>query len=119
MPRFALFAVCMALVAGLAEPATASSPRTRLVERQSENYLLISGSRDDATASVTINGHPVMVEGARDWRVLLPVEMVRSWSMPRARALTVGVDGVRYEAALPTGMLGQSDKLAMLVVTAK
>ncbi|MEA3388352.1 MAG: hypothetical protein U9R64_03605 [Pseudomonadota bacterium] len=119
MQRFALFAVCMTLAAGFAPPSAASSPRTRLIERQSENYLLISGSRDDAGSQITVNGHPVEVDGGRNWRVRLPVDTVRSWSAPRARAVTVAVDGSRFEADLPLGMLGHADRLAMLVVTAK
>ncbi|MFD1107127.1 hypothetical protein [Sphingobium olei] len=119
MPRLATFTVCMALAAGLAQPAAASSPRTRLIERQSENYLLITGSRDDTASEITINGRPVMVEGGREWRVRLPIDTIRSWSAPHARAITVAVDGSRVETALPLGMLGRADRLAMLVVTAK
>jgi hypothetical protein len=119
MPRLGTFAFCMALAAAFVEPAAAAAPRTRLVEFRSENCLLISGDRDDIASSVSINGHPVRVEGRRNWRVRLPVRIVRSWSAPLARTVTVAVDGASHEADLPIGLLGHSDDLAMLVVRAK
>lgn len=120
MPRPGTLPFCLALAAGLVAPdAAASAPRTRVVEFRSENCLLISGERDDIASKVSINGHAVPVEGRRNWRVRLPVSIVRSWSPPLARTITVEVDGTRQEADLPIGLLGHARDLAMLVVRAK
>jgi hypothetical protein len=120
MPKLETFASCIALVAALVEPAAAaSSPQTRLVEFRSENYLLISGDRNTISSNVSINGHTVRVEGRRNWRVRLPVHVVRSWSAPLARTITVAVDGSSQDADLPIGLLGHAEDLAMVVVRAK
>jgi hypothetical protein len=74
---------------------------------------------------VQINGHAVHVEGKQRWRVRLPLETVRSWSVPFARTIEVTLldpsnpgEG-SHKAKLPIGLLGHVSDLASLVVTAK
>jgi len=109
-----------AVLAAATTPALATEEAgTRLVHCRSGSCLLVSGRRDDAGAPVMINGHAVSVDGARKWRVRLPVDTVRQWSLPHARTITVAVGGGESEVHLPTGLLGRSERLTMLVVHAK
>ncbi|MEV4935232.1 hypothetical protein MRBLMA1_002758 [Sphingobium sp. LMA1-1-1.1] len=109
-----------AVLAAAATPALATGEAgTRLVHCRSGSCLLVSGRREDAEAPVMINGHAVSVDGARKWRVRLPVDTVRQWSLPHARTITVAVGGGESEVRLPTGLLGRSERLTMLVVHAK
>ena len=109
-----------AALAATSMPALATGePGTRLVDCRTGSCLLVSGRREDAAAPVMINGHAVSVDGGRKWRVRLPLDTVRSWSLPYARTITISVDGGASEARLPTGLLGGSEKLTMLVVRVK
>lgn len=109
-----------ALGAGLSMPAFAAEAlSTRLVSCGEESCLLVSGTRTDANAQVAINGRAVAVEGARKWRVRVPVNTLRQWSAPSARTIMVSIDGVPDEADLPIGMLMGIEHLAMLTITAK
>ncbi|MEO5587158.1 MAG: hypothetical protein ABIQ81_05645 [Novosphingobium sp.] len=107
-------------VVGLAAPALAASePSTRLVSCQSGSCLLVSGHREHRAAAVAINGHAVMVQGARKWSVRVPVETLREWAAPFERTITVSVANTTAEADLPIGLLGHVENLAMLFVTAQ
>lgn len=121
---------CLALTAllgaALAPPAWAGSvaaPETRLVDCEAGSCLFVTGRRGDAGSTVTVNGHSVSVEGIDKWRLYLPVDTVRRWSAPLARSITVSVVDARTgvatteEAALPIGMLGRAEDLAVLVVS--
>lgn len=120
MPRLQTLALSMLLAVGIASPAgAATTPSTRLVECGTKSCLLVSGRRDDAASTITINDHVVTAEGARKWRVRVPVETVRAWSAPYARTITVSVAGVTEEAKLPIGLLGHAENLAMLIVRVK
>jgi hypothetical protein len=74
---------------------------------------------------VNINGRAVSAEGARNWRVRVPVDTVRQWSAPFARTIIISVIDAETradataEVDLPIGLLGQAENLASLVVTAK
>ncbi len=117
MPRPLTLALAMVLACGVSAPAMAEAKSdTRLVGCGSESCLLVTGRRHDAHSPVSINGHAVPVEGARRWRVVLPVATVREWSAPFARSITVAVDNATKQASLPIGLLGHADDLAMLVV---
>ena len=114
------------LAAGFSSPAyAANEPRTRLVTCDAGNCLLVTGYRANAASAVTINGRPVFAEGARKWRVRVPVATVRAWSDPFARTIMVSVVDAESradataEVDLPIGMLGQAENLASLVVSAK
>jgi hypothetical protein len=114
------------LVAGVASPAAAAAdPVTRVVDCRSGSCLLVSGHRENAASAVSINGHAVAVEGKRDWRIRLPVETVREWSVPLARTITVtSVDAVTLtetsaDVDLPIGLLGHAENLAALVISIK
>lgn len=115
------FALCgAAFVAAILSPAhAAGEPSTRLVSCGPESCLLIAGRRANAAAAVYINGRSVAVEGARKWRVRVPLTSVREWSAPFARTITVSVDGASAEADLPLGLLRPIKNFAMLTVTAK
>jgi len=120
MPRLWTLALGALLAAGIAAPAMAATElSTRLVECGSRSCLIVSGHRDDAASKVSINGHAVAVEGARRWRVRVPVETVRAWSAPYARTIAVSVAGASVDAKLPIGLLGHVENLAMLVVRVK
>jgi len=120
MPAIWKLTLGAATLAASAAPAIAApEPSTRLVECRSGSCLLVSGSRDDDGSAVIINGHAVPVEGARRWRVRLPVDTVREWSVPYARTITVSVAGAENEARLPIGMLGHAKNLSMLMVRVK
>jgi hypothetical protein len=115
-------AICVAVVA--TTPAVAAGqPGTRLVRCAGEDCLLVTGRRDSATSLVRINGHPVAVEGERNWRVRLPISTVRGWSAPFARRIEVSsVDAAEQhvtsrQAELPIGLLGNVPDLAELVIT--
>jgi hypothetical protein len=114
------------LAAGLSSPACAATePRTRLVACEAGSCLLVTGRRTNAASMVSINGRVVSAEGARKWRVRVPVDTVRKWSAPFARTIMVSVvdAGTRTHASadvdLPIGLLGQVEDLAQLVVSAK
>ena len=113
------------LAAAFASPVSAATqPKARLVSCGAESCLLVTGRRADRASIVTINGHAVSVQGARTWRASLPVDTVRAWSTPYARAIMVSVDdryraGASAEVDLPIGLLGHVESLAMLVVSAK
>ena len=113
------------LAAGFSAPACAATePRTRLVACETGSCLLVTGHRANAAEVVSINGRAVSAEGARNWRVRVPVDTVRKWSAPFARTIVVSVvdAGTRTDATaevdLPIGLLGQVEDLA-LVVSAK
>ena len=114
------------LAASFSTPAyAAAEPRTRLVACETGSCLHVTGRRASAAAAVNINGRPVFAEGARKWRVRVPVATVRAWSDPFARTITVSVvdaesrNDTTAEVDLPIGMLGQAENLASLVVSAK
>jgi hypothetical protein len=114
------------LAATLASPAWATTePKTRLVSCDAGSCLLVTGSRAGAGSTVMINGHAVSVQGARKWRASLPVDTVREWSEPYARTITVSIidDESRESASsgadLPIGLLGHTEDLAMLIVSAQ
>jgi hypothetical protein len=94
-------------------------PATKLVTCGAQSCLLVTGKRNDPSSTVRVNGHAVETEGARRWRVRLPVETVRAWSALHARTISVTVADTSHEASLPVGMLGPSRDLAMLVVSIK
>lgn len=109
------------LVTSTGTALAASEPTTRLVSCGGASCLLVSGHRSDANSEIRINGHPVKVEGRHAWRVSLPVETVREWSLPRARAIDVAIvdgdddGGPTARARLPIGLLGQSTELALVI----
>jgi hypothetical protein len=114
------------VVVGLASPAmAASAPSTRVVACRTGSCLLVTGHRDNAASAVSLNGHVVPVEGDRAWRVSLPVETVRAWSVPLARTIEVTfTDAATHaetatDADLPIGLLGHSENLASLVISMK
>jgi len=120
MKRLRTLALTALLVGASAAPASArSGPVTRVVKCGAESCLQISGRRADITAPVSLNGHAVSVEGAGKWRVRVPVRTVRAWSEPYARTIAVMVADASTETDLPIGLLGGTEKLAMLVVRAK
>jgi hypothetical protein len=98
-------------------------PTTRLVSCGAQSCLLVTGHRQSTGAEVRINGHPVDVQGDRSWRVSLPVDTVRSWSVPFARKIEVSThdflapQAVSHHAILPIGLLGHVPDLASLVIT--
>ena len=119
MLRLKTLAVFAVLSTALATPAAAANkPSTRLVKCGSESCLHVSGQRADKTSAVLINGREISAKGKQRWHVRLPVETVRAWSAPYARAIAVSVAGSTQDVKLPIGMMGHGD-LAMLVVRAK
>ena len=118
MTRYAAAIIGTALAFSQAASAWAA-PETRVVRCGSASCLLVSGHRKDASSKVDINGHEVVTEGARNWRVRVPVTTVRAWSAPFARTISVAVAGVEDDVDLPIGLLGHSEDLAMLVVRVK
>jgi hypothetical protein len=124
-PAKQILALSAVLGATFASPASAAAePKTRLVDCEAGSCLLVTGRRTHAASRVIINGHPVSVEGASQWRVSLPVTTLREWCAPYARTITVSVadattrSEVSAEADLPIGLLGHVD-VAMLVVRVK
>lgn len=124
--RARIWGVAAMLVAGFSSPAyAATEPRTRVVACGAGSCLLVTGYRANAASAVTINGRGVPASGDRKWRVRVPVDTVRAWSAPFARTITVSVvdaetrTDATAEVDLPIGLLGQTEKLAMLVVSAK
>jgi len=121
-----VLALAAILAAGFSSPAyAATEPRTRLVACEAGSCLLVTGYRTNAASAVSINGRAVSADGARKWRVRVPVATVRAWSAPFARTITVSVvdaetrNDATAEVDLPIGLLGQTEQLAMLVVSAK
>lgn len=110
----------IAALAGVAAPAAAlPTPSTRLVACPSGDCLLVSGRRETGDASVTLNGHPVAVEGGRRWQFRLPVATLRTWCEANARSVSIGVAGVEMRAKLPIGMMVRPQALTMLVIRTK
>lgn len=124
--RERILALAAILAAALSSPAyAATEPRTRLVACKAGSCLLVTGHRANAASAVSINGRTVPAEGARKWRVRVPVDTVREWSAPFARTVTISVvdaetrTDATAEVDLPIGLLGQVENLALLVVSAK
>ncbi|GGB75039.1 hypothetical protein [Blastomonas aquatica] len=116
--RKVVLSACLFLA--MSAPALAERvPTTRLVGCGPESCLLVSGERADAAATVLVNGHAVAAQGARHWRVRVPVSTLRAWSKPHARSISVTVADTEYDASLPVGMLAAPHDLAMLVVRVK
>lgn len=117
-------ALCGAtLIAALGQPAMAEPHhKARLVSCESGDCLLLSGTRENPDALVRVNGHLVRAEGGRGWKVLLPIESVRAWSLPGARSIAVTTqnpdmrNSVVKQVDLPIGMLGSITELAYLVI---
>jgi hypothetical protein len=125
-PAKPILALGAVFAATLAPPASAAAePRTRLVECEAGNCLVVTGRRAHAAAVVRINGHAVPVQGSRKWRATVPVETVRQWSAPYARTITVSVvdamtrSQASTEVDLPIGLFGRVESLAMLVISVK
>lgn len=120
MARLKALIVVALLAAGFVAPATAmAETAARVVRCGAASCLLISGRRVAEAAGIAVNGHDVAVQGARNWRVRLPIATVKAWSEPYARSIAVSVAGMPDDVALPIGLLGQPHDLAMLVVRAK
>ena len=117
MERLALIAAALMASPVMAQADTA--PRTRVVECGVESCLLIRGRRADATALVSVNGHPVSASGRQYWKARIPVRTVQQWSAPYARTIEVSVGNEQHSARLPVGLLGTRGDLAMLVVSVK
>ena len=124
-PKLA-FALSASLAVGVASQASAAAEfRTRLVNCDDGNCLIVTGNREHATSAVSINGHAVPVKGSRKWRAVLPVGTLREWSEPYARTITVSIVDARTrnealsEADLPIGLLGRVENLNTLIVRAK
>lgn len=114
-------ALAGAALGSLASPAIAApEPSTKLVRCGAQSCLRVSGHRDDPLSIVRINGHAVSVEGVRNWRVHLPVDVVREWSAPHARTIEVSLGAPEAPCTsvdLPVGMLGHTTELASLVIS--
>lgn len=119
------FLVTAAMLAALlgASPALAeSNGHARIVACGSSDCLRVSGHRAGPDAQVRINGRAVRVDGARNWKVLLPVARVREWSKPGARSIAIttqspgSVETAENQIDLPIGMLGSITELAYLVI---
>lgn len=118
-------ALASAVVLGsLASPAIAApKPGARLVRCGAQSCLRVTGHRDDPASIVRINGHAVPVAGQRSWKVYLPIDTVREWSVPFARTIEVSTHATDAQSEtvasvdLPIGMLGQTTELASLVVS--
>ncbi len=115
-----------AIAAGLlATPGLAAEPSTKLVRCGEQSCLRVAGYRDDPTAIVWINGHAVTAEGERNWKVHLPVDVVREWSLPNARMIEVSIgdrDNPLEAVArvdLPIGLLADEAVLASLVLNVR
>lgn len=111
---------------GLANPALAApAPTTKVVSCDAGNCLIISGTRQSLSEAVLINGHAVAVQGERNWKVSLPVSVIRDWSQLYARSIEVTTvdpataSRTSAEARLPIGLLGGTTNLAMLEVRVK
>ncbi len=121
--KLALTIAAPAVFLALPAQAETAAPSARLVSCGDDSCLLVSGHRDHPETAVHINGHPVSVEGKRNWQVRLPVATVRDWSVPFARKIDVSYHqaeqqlGSVQKAKLPIGLLGHVPDLASLVIT--
>lgn len=94
-----------------------------MIDCGEQSCLQISGRREDPGVVVSVNGRAVPVEGERRWRVRLPVEVVRQWSIPHARTIEVSLRDpeTRNETVasveLPIGLLGGTTDLDFLLVS--
>jgi hypothetical protein len=124
--RRAAASLAMLLAIGAATPAlAASAPATRVASCNEGSCLIVTGSRQSRAEAVLINGHAVAVQGERNWKVSLPVSVIRDWSQRYARTIEVTtVNAAKAartsaEARLPIGLLGGTTNLAMLEVRVK
>ncbi len=113
------------LVATAVVPASAQAkgavPSTKLERCGERTCLRISGHRDDPAATVLIEQREVAVSGKKRWHVSLPLQTVRNWSAPAARAIAVeivGKDCTQMKAPLPIGVFGGNTNLAFLSISA-
>lgn len=124
--RRAALPLAMLLALGAASPVlAASAPTTRVTACKEGSCLIVSGSRKSRSEAVLINGHAVSVQGERNWKVSLPVAVIRDWSQRYARSIEVTtIDAATAartsaEARLPIGLLGGTTNLALLEVRVK
>lgn len=100
-------------------------PVARLVRCDAGTCVQLRGERRSPASLVVINDHVVAARGGRNWKVRVPVAMVRAWSAPFARTLRVavvepgGAAEREGEVRLPVGLLGHNTELAALVVHAR
>lgn len=125
MNRMTLALVGAMAAALLTSPALAAEPTSKLVRCGEQSCLRVAGYREDPTAVVWINGHAVDAEGERNWKVHLPLDVVREWSVPNARTIEVslGDEDNQPEAGasvdLPIGLLADEAVLASLVLNVR
>lgn len=102
----------------------AAAPQARLVRCGAETCLRISGHRPDPTVAIRIAGQDLAVEGARAWRVTVPLATARNWANRSGDTVVITQanrhDGAETSAAvaLPPGALGRRLELASLMVRA-
>lgn len=114
------------LAGGVADAAPRVEARTYLRHCGFETCLMVTGRRPDSSAVVTLGDHRVPVSGARNWRVAVPLQTVRTWFPPSTRTITVHVSGAdggtgggEAIVPLPIGLLFSGVQLASLEVRAR
>jgi hypothetical protein len=105
----------------LATPALADAETsTRLVRCGEESCVRVAGYRTDPSSAVRINGRTVSVEGKRSWKIDLPVDVIREWSEPNARTISVSFSDTfsQFEetsiASLPIGLLSDASIISSI-----
>jgi hypothetical protein len=121
----ALIARSLLALAALALPGlAAAAPDARLVHCGAATCLRLTGSRADAAVLVRVAGRVVPVEGARSWRVDLPLAATVGIADPSGQTVTITLADPRTgaertdTAILPPGALGRPVALASLTVYA-
>ncbi|WP_445191610.1 hypothetical protein ACT009_13660 [Sphingomonas sp. Tas61C01] len=112
-------------LATLALPSlAAAAPDARLVHCGAHTCLRLTGSRADAAVLVRVAGRAMPVEGARSWRVDLPLAATSGIADPSGQTVTITLADPRTgtertdTAILPPGALGKPVELASLTVYA-
>ena len=121
----ALVARSLLALAALALPGiAAAAPDARLVHCDAGTCLRLTGSRADAAVLVTVAGREMTVEGARSWRVDLPLAATSGIADPTGQTVTITLVDPRTGAErtaiaiLPPGALVRPVELASLIVHA-
>lgn len=87
--------------------------------------MRLSGHRPQPTTAILIGGAAVAVEGARAWRVTVPLKTARAWTRSSGDALMLTLADTRTgterveRVPLPPGALGRRLELATLLVRAR
>jgi hypothetical protein len=121
---FRIVSLGMGLMMAAMPSGVLAAPQAQLVHCGDDTCLRISGHRSHSAVAVRVAGRDLAVQGARNWRSTVPLEVAREWMSTADDTLTLTMTDMRTGAetaqavSLPPGALGKRIELATLIVRA-